>query len=140
MRAFTLFALLGSAGIIACGGSDATTAPVTVDVSGTYTLRTVNGAALPFALGVDASGAADALVDDAFTLTTNGSYIENGHESVTPTGGVATTQTVSDVGTYTFSNGVATLVSSEGIGTATATISGSTFTLVATGIVAVYTK
>jgi hypothetical protein len=93
-----------------CSGGDFT-APVE-SVADTFTLHTINGAALPATLGVDDRGEIS-LVDDSFQFYDGGAYVETGHLRTTKNG-VATTQALTSPGTYTRNGSQVTLVSSAG--------------------------
>lgn len=82
------------------GGGDA--------IPGTYTLRTVNGVNLPY---VVVSGADTiAVLDDVLTLTAGGTWTEIGH-ALQSIGGVRSTRTLADQGTYTSTTTTITLTS-----------------------------
>jgi hypothetical protein len=67
-------------------------------VRGDYALRTVNGAPLPY-VTTDASGVKTELLDDVFSLYSGSTFAEVIHVRVT-TNGAATTQTITETGTY----------------------------------------
>jgi hypothetical protein len=103
-------------------------------VTGTYSLRTVNGVNLPFAVvsGPDTV----ALLDDVVTLTAGGTWTEIGHV-LQSLSGVRSTRTLVDQGTYTSTAttitltsttpGVATPVIQAKYGDATLTFSGQDY-------------
>lgn len=96
-------------------------------VAGTYTLQTVKGSPLPFAIEDDSAGRIDVL-DDAVTLAAAGSYTQNGHYRVTPGGDTARVLTVSNAGTYVVSGHTITLTSQQAE-RATGSVSATTLTI-----------
>ena len=116
----------------ACGGDS--TGP-NDSVAGTYSLRTVNGANLPYiVLQVGADKLE--LTADVLTLTDGGSFTQITTFRVTENGQV-TTSTVADAGSYT-RNGTAISATFNSGGTATGTISGGTITVALDGFSYVY--
>src|SRR5579864_8422923 len=77
--------------LVACGDSGATVPPAS-RVAGTYTLRTINGSALPALLIQNVSGKLEVL-DDAYTLSANLTYAEVGHVRTTLTNSAPFTNT-----------------------------------------------
>ncbi len=75
-------------------------------IRGAYTLRTVNGAALPFTKSVVGATKVE-ILDDKITLFPANTFAEEGHIRTTVNGQV-TTQTITETGTYApgFSNSV----------------------------------
>ena len=104
-------------------------------MTGTYTLRTVNSAPLPFVyqqVGADRYE----VLDDAISLADAGTWTEIWHERWTE-GGVASLKTFTDAGSYSRSGSTVTLVSPT-TGTITVTVTAGALTLTTQGIVAVY--
>src|SRR5215217_5217277 len=99
MRRLTALLLVFAASVTfaACGG-DSSTSPASTSVAGTYTLRTVNGSALPFTL-IQLGADKFEITADAVTLTEGGTWTESGTTRLTESGKV-TTSSVSDAGTY----------------------------------------
>lgn len=86
------FALLSAA---ACGS----TSPADINVVGTYKLKTINGAPVPFVVVNNATAKLEFL-DDQIILTQSGKYQQIGHSRTTE-GGQVTTATITASGTYT---------------------------------------
>jgi hypothetical protein len=131
-----LFVFAALVTLAACG-SDSSTNAGPVSVAGTYTLRTVNGAPLPYTwlqIGADKLE----ITADAVTLTEGGTWTESWTERSTESGKV-TTSTSTDAGTYTLAGTVITLVSQES-GTVVGSLNGGTLSLNQEGLVVVYMK
>jgi hypothetical protein len=113
--------------------------PVTspLDVSGLYSLKTINGAAVPAV--ISQAGATTITVwNDAFTLTPSGTYSEQGYKSST-TSGVTTISYPIDAGNFTRLDNAITLESLI-VGARPATLSNGTLTVVDQGLTLVYQK
>ena len=94
MRRFVWMAL---ALAIACG--DGTSAPTSASVEGTWTLRTIGGARLPYVL--DQAGADKIeLLDASIVATSNGRFTTTSTERTT-IAGQATSRAYDDGGSYT---------------------------------------
>jgi hypothetical protein len=123
---------------VACGASDAATAPTSASVAGTWNLQTINGAGLPYVL--DQTGAnKDELVSDVVTAVSTGSFTRTTTVRTTFNGQV-TTQSVADAGRYSL-NGTAvvfTFNSDNSVGTGS--ISGNTLTVADNGVALVYRR
>jgi hypothetical protein len=117
--------------LAACGDS---TGPETI--VGTYSLRTVNGAGLPYVIA-QAGADKDELIDDAFTLNEGGTWTESGHLRSTRSG-VVTTQSVVASGTYTRTGTAITLT--DGSESTSGTVSAGTLTISDQGVSAVYVR
>ena len=105
-------------------------------VEGTYTLRTINGTALPYT--VQSGTTTVRVIDDVITLNLNGTYSEIGHTQTT-FNGVTTTDTGTDTGTYTTAGTAITLRSNDGT-SISGTVNGGTLTIVDQGLAAVFTR
>ncbi|MDB4883403.1 MAG: hypothetical protein JWL95_2169 [Gemmatimonadetes bacterium] len=82
---------------VACGGDSGTNAGSS-DIAGSYSLRLINGATLPYVVAVSGADTAT-LIDDAFTLTGDSKYVELWHVQRRQAG-VTTTQALGDTGTF----------------------------------------
>jgi hypothetical protein len=133
MRRFV--ALLVFAATVACGG-DSSTSP-SASVTGTYTLKSVNGSQLPFTV-FDFGTEKYEILDDAVILSEGGTWTESGTDRST-LNGQATTSTITDAGTYTLNGTAITFVSAQ-TGTTNGSVSSNTLTITDQGIVAVYQK
>lgn len=132
MRRLTfVFALLA----FACGGDS--TGPDT-NIAGAYSLRTVNGANLPFVLEQVGADKVE-LTADVFTFTDTGTFTQITTLRSTENGQV-TTGTIPDAGSYTRSGTAITVAFLSGSPTVTGTIGGGTFTIAAGGYSGVYRK
>src|SRR5688500_203154 len=97
-------------------------------VSGTYTLRTVNGSPLPYVLSETATTKTE-LLDRAITLHEALTYIESGHLRTTENG-EATTVTTQKSGSYALLGNSVAFSSNTGGPTTIALVDGNTMTFV----------
>jgi hypothetical protein len=132
MRRFV--GLLALATALGCGGDSATNASDTV--SGTYTLRTVNGAPLPFAI-LQIDSLKVEIISDAFTLTDNRTWTRVGANRTTD-GSQVTNGAIADSGTYVLNGTKITVISSNG--STDGTVAGGKLTLTNDAVVALYQK
>jgi hypothetical protein len=118
----------------ACGSDDNSTGPF-VGASGSWSLQQINGSALPVTLG--SGSQAIAVLGSTLTISSNGNY----NEAVTVrVAGDATNTTLSEFGTWTFTNGVVTFNDqTDGI-IYTGTVTGNTLTENSGSFVSVYTR
>lgn len=122
------------AAVFAIGCSPATSP---LDLSGLYSLKTINGATLPAV--ISPPGATTVTVwNDAFTLTPNGTYSEQGYKSST-TAGVTSVSYPVDAGSFTRRDNAITLESLI-VGIRPAMLSNGTLTVVDAGLTLVYQK
>lgn len=134
-----LIALLLTVGLVGCG-SDATSP--SASIAGTWSLKTVNGAALPFV--ILASGTdKEEIVSDVFTLTANGAshgaFTQLSTYRLTQNGQV-TSQSIPDAGTYTLNGSAVTLQFTSDGSSVTGSWSGNTITVGQSGVVGVYQR
>ncbi|MEO8193131.1 MAG: hypothetical protein ABI681_04720 [Gemmatimonadales bacterium] len=109
-------------------------------ITGAYTLRTINGAPLPYT--VSGSGEATTeIIDDVITLYQGGTYSEVGHSRTTVNGHV-TNETSSDTGNYALGFGTSVTLRSNNLGSTTLVNieDGSTMTMVKAGMAKVFRK
>ena len=99
MRRFAV--LLALAAVVSCGG-DSPTSP-SVNVSGTYTLRTVNGTSMPYTYPQDVYDRFE-ILSDVRVLSDSGTFTDT-YTNRQTLNGEATTFTRISVGTYTVSGG-----------------------------------
>jgi hypothetical protein len=113
--------------------------PVTspLDLSGVYSLKTVNGIALPYVLP-QVGATVVTLWNDEFTLNSGGTYAEQGYKSYT-TGGVINVAYPVDAGYFTRRDNVVTLESLI-FGTRPANIVNGSFTIVQDSLTLVYQR
>jgi len=131
-----LLVLLVVAAAVSCGGDASTRADV--PVSGTYTLRSVNGTQLPFIVAQNDSLKFE-ILSDAFTLADDRSWTESGSSRTTLNGQVSN-DPIARSGTYVLGNGnKITLIASSG-DFSDGTIGGGTLTVTNEAVVAVYQK
>jgi hypothetical protein len=107
-------------------------------VTGAYTLRTVNGAALPYTYNVDATTQKQ-IIDDMITLFSGGSYSRTQHANITASG-QTTSQTNTESGIYQLLGTSVTLNPSPAGRSTVTTIDGRTMTLVESGITWTFMK
>lgn len=107
-------------------------------VNGTYTLRTMNGNALPFTVSSSATETRETL-DDRFSLYQGGTYARTRHTRVT-VNRVATTITYDETGTHSPYGTSITFTSSDRTVTTLSIYTANTLTIVTDGITAVYRK
>jgi hypothetical protein len=114
--------------LAACGRDEpGPTAPTPAIVSGSYTLETVDGQALPF-LVLDLGAYKAKLASATLNLKADKTYSFAFGIRIEDSGNVRTTSD-DDAGTWSISNRGVTLVSNEGSFTRTGTVSGNTLTL-----------
>lgn len=130
------FAILLLALTASCGDNNSTN-PATASVAGTYTLRTINGTALPFTLFGSGANKVE-ITSDVVVLNEGGTWTETGNVRTT-TNGQATNESSTDSGTYT-RNGTAITLTSAASGSLSGTVSNGTLTLTDQGLSAVYTR
>jgi hypothetical protein len=106
-----------------------------LDVFGSYSLQSVNGMPLPFALP-QAGGTQVHLLDDVLFLSTSSTYSEAGHKLYT-TGGVTSLAAPVDAGTFT-RRGTAITMQSLLFGAWDGTVDHGTLTMVQAGYTLVY--
>ena len=107
-------------------------------VTGAYTLRTINGSALPYTINVDAS-TQKVIIDDMITLFSGGSYSRVQHATVTAAG-QTTAQTNTEGGAYILLGTSVTLNPSPSGRSTVTTVDGRTMTLVESGITWIFMK
>lgn len=131
-----LLALVALAAVAACGG-DASTSPISATVGGSYSLRTINGTAVPFIVAQVGADKVE-ITDDIVILNDGGTWTESGHTRTTQNGQVST-QSFVDAGTFTRTGTAITLVSSS-TGSMSGSLNGGTLTVTDQGLVAVYQR
>jgi hypothetical protein len=107
-------------------------------VTGAYTLRTINGSALPYTITVDASTRKE-IIDDMITLFSGGSYSRTQHANITVSG-QTTSQTNTEAGAYALLGTSVTLVPSPSGRSTITTIEDRTMTIVENGITWTFMK
>ena len=129
--------LLGLAMLVSVGCFDDYSTGVGT-VTGAYTLRTINGSALPYTITVDASTQKE-IVDDVITLFSGGSYSRTQHANLTVSG-QTTSQTNTEGGAYVLLGTSVTLNPSPSGRSTVTTVDGKTMTLVDSGITWTFMK
>jgi len=137
MQFRSIFAGLALATLAACGG-ESPTAPSGPAVSGTWTMRTVNGTPLPVSL-ILANGAQIIARSAVLTLTgdRSGTYQEVVTFSFTATPNL--TSANSETGTWTVAGNIISFATSTG-DHYTGTVTGNTLTEVVGGLAQVYSR
>ena len=105
-------------------------------VTGTYTLRTVNGSPLPYTV-VEGPMVGTVIIDDAITLYQGGTYVEPSHSRATPKGPV---ESETETGTYALLGNSISLRSNESGLTKVTKVNGNSMTFVEPGITSVFRK
>ncbi len=121
----------------ACGGNDGINEPKEQAITGTYTLKTVNGAALPFVI-FQGDGYKLEVLAASYVLAASGSFTNSASFRATE-GGVATTSTETLTGRYTVSGTTVTFTDSDG-DVLTGTISGNNLQFTEDGMTAVFVR
>jgi hypothetical protein len=120
----------------ACSSDSPVTPPLS-ELAGSYSLASVNGAALPFTYAVSGADKAEAL-DDVITLHEDGRWSEIWHDRYTMNG-VVTVEEMSDEGAFTRAGNRITLSSSFG-GTLVADVVENRIQMSGNGFTLIYTK
>ena len=130
-KAWVAVAMLVAAA--ACGSNDSTSPPL--GASGTWSLQTINGTALPVTIG--SGSQAVSVISSTLTISSNGNY--NEVVTLRPLGAASNT-IFTEIGTWSFTNGVVTFNDqTDGI-TYTGSISGNSLTENTGGFVSVYAR
>ena len=130
-RAWIAVAILVAVG--ACGSDDSTSP--TLSANGTWNLQSINGSALPVTIG--SGSQAVTVIASTLTISSNGNY--NEVVTLRPVGATTNT-TFTEIGTWSFTNGVVTFNDQTDVITYTGTVSGNTLTENTGGFVSVYTR
>ena len=118
-----LFLLALPIALTACGSDNTTTGITLASLAGTWSLQTVNGAALPFTIST-ANGMTVQLLSDTVTVAANGAFTSS--EAVkTTVNGQSTTTTLPSTGTISLS-GTLVSVAFTGSGSGTGTLTSAT--------------
>lgn len=120
--------------VAAACGSDDSTSP-TLSANGTWNLQSINGSALPVTIG--SGSQAVTVIASTLTISSNGNY--NEVVTLRPVGATTNT-TFTEIGTWSFANGVVTFNDQTDAITYTGTVSGNTLTENTGGFVSVYTR
>lgn len=129
-------AVVAIAAICAGCGGDGMTGSSTV--TGAYTLRTVNGAPLPYTQSSSGTTKTE-ILDNTISLHQGGTYSEEAHTRTT-SGTQVTTQTITEAGSYSFFGNSITLQSGSSSHSRLLTVEGNTMTHVEAGVAFVYRK
>ena len=136
--------LLATAALVGCGDDDdgGTTTPT--NVSGTYNLTLVNGAAPPGTTEIIAGGGRVEITSATMVLRDNQTYTETINSRTVPASGAATTATQTENGSYAI-NGNTIIFTLAATTTAPpfsyeGTITGNTLTYTFAGTAITYTK
>ena len=130
-KAWVAVALLIAAG--ACGSDDSTSPAI--GASGTWSLQTINGTALPTTIG--SGSTAVSVIASTLTISSNGNY--NEVVTLRPLGATSNT-TFTEIGTWSFANGVVTFNDQTDGVTYTGAITGNSLTENTAGFVSVYAR
>lgn len=107
-------------------------------INGKYTLRTVNGSALPYTIAGSGTNKTE-ILDDAITLYEGFTYSRSAHSRVT-VNGTASDVTTSDAGSYSIFGTSVTLTSGTGGAATLALISGNSMTISTAGTTYAFRK
>ena len=136
-RFIGVLAISALATLAACGG-DSATAPSSTSIAGSYTLRTVNGAPLPVIV-VQIGAYKIELLNETVVVVDGGTFTQQGSVRITE-GGVVSTESYADAGTYTRNGTAVTFVFNSDGSSGTGTVNGATITVVVDGFSLVYRK
>jgi hypothetical protein len=135
-RLFGRLAIASLFAALACGSDS--TSPDGGSVAGAYTLRTVNGANLPFTILQFGSDRTE-IISETVVLTEAGRFTQTGTLRVT-TSGIANTVPYSDAGSYTLNGTAGTFTFDSDGSSGTGTIVDGTITVAYAGNSFVYRK
>ena len=121
--------------VVACDSGKVTGSS---SVTGTYTLRTINGSSLPYTLPGGGTTKTE-IVDDVLSLYQGGTYSESGHMRVTANGQV-TAEAISEAGAYTLFGTSITFRSGDGTRQRLATGDSESIIFVESGVTQVFKK
>lgn len=107
-------------------------------VVGNWTLRTVNGSALPYTI-TSSGGNKTEIIDDTIILYEGFTFAETIHTRVTQNGQVSTV-TTGETGSYSLFGTSVTLTGNSGALARRGLIDGNTMTIVENGVVSAYKK
>lgn len=130
----TAIVLLTVAGISSCDDGVVGSSTVT----GAYTLRTVNGASLPFTSSQSATSKSE-ILDDVITLFQGGTYAQTAHVRTT-TNGTAVTATIEGAGSYQLLGTSITMITGDRSSQRIGQINANTMTFVENGRTSAYQK
>jgi hypothetical protein len=135
-------ALLATVALVGCSDDDDGVTPT--NVTGTYNLALVNGAAPPGTTELTAGGGRVEISSGTFVLRDNKTYTETINTRTVPATGTATTNTQTENGSYSL-NGSTIIFTLPATATEPAfsyegTVSGNTLTYVFAGTSITYTK
>ncbi len=119
-----------------CGGDSATNP--SASIAGTYSLKTVNGVALPFTEFQQGTNKQE-LLADVFVLSDGGSFTQSTTERIT-TNGQVTNQVTPDAGTFTVSGSTITLKFRSDNSMVSGTLGNGTITISDQGLTGIYQK
>jgi len=123
-----------------CGGGDSPTTPTPAQITGTYTLQSVNGQSLPFVIQVE-TAALYGITVTAGSTTLNQDMTASSSVTATYTdGATSTTTTVQDLGAYTYTGGAITVTWVSDGDSDSGSIVGSKLTLTDDGNVFLFQK
>jgi len=120
---------------IACG-SDSSTSEPDVQMTGTWSLQSVNGAALPFLAQTTPTKVE--LLSDVFVMATGG-FVEQSIVRTT-SGTTVTLDTARDLGTYTVKGSATTFVWSSDGSSAVVSVTGNSFKATSGSTSFIYTR
>jgi hypothetical protein len=123
--------------LAAACGSDSSTEPA-ASISGTWSLQTINGGALPFNLGTLENGARLDVTNETLVIA-NGTYTATTTIRTT-LNGAATNETDSDAGTVTTTGSTVTFKSTADATVVTGTLAAGTLSISQDGITLVFAK
>lgn len=129
--------LLAAATLPACGDSTGPGLGLGTP-TGTYTLRTINGSALPFTVD-DGAGTVVVILSDAFALQDGGRFTETFSLRVTENG-TTTTETNTNAGAWTLAGTAVRLTFDVDGLSVSGTLSGGVLTIVDEGLSLVYRR
>jgi hypothetical protein len=137
-RSLRFLAVVASACMLAGCGSESVTAavPTMASIAGAYNLKTYNGVPVPTV--IQPVNPKVEVLSDQVVVKSDGTWSEAGEFRVTDQSGIFTQQETGS-GTYTLTGSVLTFKDTNGVVTS-ATLNGSSFTIVDGGQTLVYTR
>lgn len=139
LRPKTVLPALVLALLAACGGDATSPSPTSASVAGAFTLRSIDGAALPFTVQNGANKVD--VISSTLTMTDGGSWSETTNYRVSVNGGTPTSQVGSSSGSYARTGSTFNLFTTSNPNYMSGSFDGkNTLSMIAGGFMFVYSK